>query len=78
MKKIILALVLTISLGIMSSCRNQEINCNQELQKIEKEYDEKLRTELKKRGFLARDPREKERKKYNLVKARKAHQYTKR
>ena len=26
----------------MSSCRNQELNCNQELQKIEKEYDEKL------------------------------------
>lgn len=26
----------------MSSCRNQEINCNQELQKIEKEYDVKL------------------------------------
>ena len=41
-KKIILPLVFTISLGIMSSCRNQEINCNQELQKIEKEYDEKL------------------------------------
>ena len=41
-KKIILPLVITISLGVMSSCRNQELNCNQELQKIEKEYDEKL------------------------------------
>ena len=26
----------------MSSCQNQELNCTQELQKIEKEYDEKL------------------------------------
>ena len=41
-KKIILPLVITISLGVMSSCHNQELNCTQELQKIEKEYDEKL------------------------------------
>ena len=42
------------------------------------ELDPKHRAELKKRGFLTRDPREKERKKYNLHSARKAHQYTKR
>ena len=41
-KKIILPLVLAISLGVMSSCHNQELNCSQQLQKIEKEYDEKL------------------------------------
>ena len=29
-------------MGVMSSCHKQELNCNQELQKIEKEYDKKL------------------------------------
>jgi small subunit ribosomal protein S9 len=33
---------------------------------------------LRKRGLLTRDPREKERKKYNLHKARRAHQFSKR
>jgi small subunit ribosomal protein S9 len=33
---------------------------------------------LKKAGFLTRDPRAKERKKYGLKKARKAPQYSKR
>jgi small subunit ribosomal protein S9 len=33
---------------------------------------------LKKAGLLTRDPRRKESKKYGLVKARKAKQYTKR
>ena len=36
------------------------------------------RPELKKAGFLTRDPRAKERKKYGLKKARKAPQYSKR
>jgi len=36
------------------------------------------RSELKKAGFLTRDPRVKERKKYGLKKARKAPQYSKR
>ena len=36
------------------------------------------RPALKKAGFLTRDPRVKERKKYGLKKARKAPQYTKR
>jgi len=40
--------------------------------------DEGLRATLKKRGFLTRDAREKERKKYGLKRARKAPQYTKR
>ncbi len=37
-----------------------------------------LRTDLKKEGFLTRDPRMTERKKYGLHKARKAPQYSKR
>ena len=42
------------------------------------ELDPELRTSLKKSGFLSRDPREKEPKKYGLKKARKAPQYSKR
>lgn len=43
------------------------------------EYDaEKLKLGLKKAGFLTRDPRMKERKKYGLKKARKAPQFSKR
>lgn len=40
--------------------------------------DENLRPELKKAGFLTRDPRMKERKKYGLKKARRAPQFSKR
>ncbi|MFL0196138.1 30S ribosomal protein S9 [Clostridium sp. WILCCON 0269] len=40
--------------------------------------DENLRLELKKAGFLTRDPRMKERKKYGLKKARRAPQFSKR
>lgn len=40
--------------------------------------DATLRPELKKAGFLTRDPRMKERKKYGLHKARKAPQFSKR
>ncbi len=42
------------------------------------EHDPGLRAELKKEGFLTRDSREKERRKYGLKKARKAPQYSKR
>ncbi len=42
------------------------------------EIDADLRPALKKGGFLTRDAREKERKKYGLKKARKAPQYSKR
>ncbi len=42
------------------------------------QYEESLRPLLKKEGFLTRDPREKERKKYGLHRARKARQYRKR
>jgi len=40
--------------------------------------NEDNRSTLKKAGLLKRDPREKERKKYGLKRARKAEQYTKR
>ena len=42
------------------------------------QYDEELRSELKKAGFLTRDPRMKERKKYGLKAARRASQFSKR
>ena len=40
--------------------------------------DAELRAELKKAGFLTRDPRMKERKKYGLKGARRAPQFSKR
>jgi small subunit ribosomal protein S9 len=42
------------------------------------ELEPELRTQLKSEGFLTRDAREKERRKYGLKKARKAPQYSKR
>lgn len=41
-------------------------------------YDGELRKNLKKAGFLKRDPRAKERRKFGLKKARKAPQWSKR
>ncbi len=42
------------------------------------EYDAELRKKVKKLGFLKRDPRAKERRKFGLKKARKAPQWSKR
>jgi small subunit ribosomal protein S9 len=42
------------------------------------DLDPGLRPQLKSEGLLSRDPREKERRKYGLKKARKAPQYSKR
>jgi small subunit ribosomal protein S9 len=42
------------------------------------EQDPDVRADLKREGFVARDAREKERRKYGLKKARKAPQYSKR
>ncbi len=42
------------------------------------QYEEELRPVLKKAGFLMRDPRMKERKKYGLKAARRAPQFSKR
>ena len=41
-------------------------------------YSEDFRTVLRRGGFLTRDPREKERRKYGLAKARKRYQFSKR
>ena len=42
------------------------------------QYNPEMRPTLKKAGFLTRDPREKERKKYGLAGARKRFQFSKR
>ena len=42
------------------------------------EFDEELRSSLRKAGLLTRDPRAKERKKYGLAGARKRFQFSKR
>jgi len=42
------------------------------------EYNEELRSKLKSAGFLTRDPRKKERKKYGLKGARARYQFSKR
>jgi small subunit ribosomal protein S9 len=42
------------------------------------EYDESLRSTLRRAGFVTRDAREVERKKVGLRKARRATQYSKR
>ena len=42
------------------------------------QFDENLRSQLRKSGFLTRDPRKKERKKFGHKKARRSFQYTKR
>jgi len=42
------------------------------------QYSEDHRPMLRQAGFLTRDPREKERKKYGLAKARKRYQFSKR
>jgi small subunit ribosomal protein S9 len=42
------------------------------------DYDRELRGKLKKAGYLKRDPRAKERRKFGLKKARKAPQWSKR
>ena len=41
-------------------------------------YSEDFRPVLRRGGFLTRDPREKERRKYGLAKARKRYQFSKR
>lgn len=41
-------------------------------------FDEEMRAKLKKLGFLKRDPRSKERRKFGLKKARKSPQWSKR
>jgi small subunit ribosomal protein S9 len=52
--------------------------CRHGLARALTEVDENLRPTLKKAGYLTRDPRMKERRKYGLKKARKAPQFSKR
>lgn len=52
--------------------------CKLAISKAIAELNEDLRGTLKREGLLKRDPREKERKKYGLRKARKTEQFSKR
>lgn len=60
--------------GIHSQAESVRLGISRALLKI----DETLRKDLKKAGFLKRDPRAKERRKFGLKKARKAAQWSKR
>ena len=51
---------------------------NRVIEVIKTIYDPEMRTALKRGGFLTRDAREKERKKYGLAGARKRFQFSKR
>ena len=60
--------------GITSQAESVRLGISRALIK----YDAELRDSLKKAGYLKRDPRIKERKKFGLKKARKAAQWSKR
>ena len=57
---------------------SQSVACRLGISRALLEVDKELRTKLKKEGFLKRDPRAKERRKFGLKKARKAPQWSKR
>lgn len=67
--------VITLKGGGIES---QAIACRLGLSRALVRQDEERRPSLKAEGFLTRDPRKKERKKYGLAKARKAFQFSKR
>ncbi len=60
--------------GIASQAESVRLGIARSLIKI----NEELRKDLKKKGYLKRDPRVKERRKFGLKKARKAAQWSKR
>ena len=60
--------------GISSQAESVRLGISRSLVKI----DEEKRKELKKKGFLKRDPRAKERRKFGLKKARKSGAWSKR
>lgn len=60
--------------GISSQAESIRLGISRALVKI----DEEMRKDLKKKGFLKRDPRAKERRKFGLKKARKAAAWSKR
>lgn len=60
--------------GISSQAESIRLGISRALVK----FNEEMRKDLKKKGFLKRDPRAKERRKFGLKKARKAAQWSKR
>jgi len=60
--------------GIASQAESIRLGISRAIVKM----DEEKRKDLKKKGFLKRDPRAKERRKFGLKKARKAPQWSKR
>lgn len=60
--------------GISSQAESVRLGISRAIVK----FNEELRKDLKKKGFLKRDPRAKERRKFGLKKARKAAQWSKR
>lgn len=68
-----------ITLVVHGGGRTGQVDaCKLAISKAFSEMNDDNRSTLKKAGLLKRDPREKERKKYGLKRARKAEQYTKR
>lgn len=57
---------------------SQSVAVGHGLARVLVEYDKELRGRLKSKGYLKRDPRAKERRKFGLKKARKAPQWSKR
>lgn len=66
--------IITRGGGVNSQAEAARHGISRALEKL----DNELRSSLKKAGFLTRDPREKERKKYGLKRARRAPQFSKR
>jgi small subunit ribosomal protein S9 len=60
--------------GISSQAESVRLGISRAIVK----FNEEFRKDLKKKGFLKRDPRAKERRKFGLKKARKAAQWSKR
>lgn len=68
-----------ITIKVQGGGKNGQLEaCVHGLARALEKFDPDLRSILKKRGLLTRDPRMKERKKYGLRRARKAPQYSKR
>ena len=64
--------------GVGDGCSGQAGAIRHGLSRALLQFNPELRTVLKKAGFLTRDPRMKERKKYGLKAARRAPQFSKR
>lgn len=79
LSKVKLSHHLAISVNVQGGGINSQAEAIRHgLARIIIEIDPELRKDLKKEGFLKRDPRAKERRKFGLKKARKAPQWSKR